>query len=169
MLPIGGNPDPLQPYVSVTTTCVAVAFTLKLNEAGGKTVRITVTVWLFAGLAHEALIVMLNGPLPVVIRVGTESVALLGNELTELGVIVGVTPGGAPEITVRLTVPLNPPEAAKLSVYKAVLPAPTLCEGGVAVIEKSTPVEMKPLIDNTNPAVYPLGNVEGNAPYTCPT
>ena len=73
------------------------------------------------------------------IRVGTESVAVPGNVLIVLGVIVHVTPGGAPEVTLRLTVPLNPPEAAKLSVKEAVAPAPTLCELGEGLIEKSGP------------------------------
>ena len=73
------------------------------------------------------------------IRVGTESVAEPGNVLIVLGVMVHVTPGGAPEVTLRLTVPLNPPEAAKLSVKEAVAPAPTLCELGEGLIEKSGP------------------------------
>lgn len=140
---------------------------MKLYDVGGETVKVTVTVCHFAGLVHEALTTMLNGPLPVVIRVGTESVAVLGNVFIEFGVMMGVTPGGLPEITLRLTVPLKPPEAARLSAYRAVLPAPTGCGGDVAVIEKSTPVAMKPLIDMTNPALFPLGNVEGNAPYDC--
>jgi len=74
-----------------------------------------------------------------VIRVGTESVAVPGNVLIVLGVIVQVTPGGAPEVTLRLTVPLNPPKAFKVRVNDAVLPAPTLCEVGDALIEKSGP------------------------------
>jgi len=138
---------------------------LKLYDVGGETVKVTVTVCHFAGLVHEALTTMLNGPLPVVIRVGTESVAVLGNVFIEFGAMVEVTPGGLPETTLRLTVPVNPPEAARLSVYKAVTPAPTLHEGGVAVIEKSTPVVMKPLMDITYPALNPLGAVAGNAPY----
>ena len=81
---------------------------------------------------------MENVPL-VVINVGTESVALPGNELIEFGVIVGVTPGGLPEVTLRLTVPVNPPDAARLSVNEAVAPAPTVCELGEALIEKSGP------------------------------
>jgi hypothetical protein len=68
---------------------------------------------------------MLNVP-DVVINVGTDSVAVLGNVFTELGVMVHVTPGGAPEVTLRLTVPLNPPEAPMLRVYDAVFPAPIL-------------------------------------------
>ena len=60
------------------------------------------------------------------IRVGTESVAEPGNVLIVLGVMVHVTPGGAPEVTLRLTVPLNPPKAFKLRVNDAVLPAPML-------------------------------------------
>jgi hypothetical protein len=65
-------------------------------------------------------------PPGVVRRVGTESVAGDGYELIELGVTVHVTPVGQPEVTERLTVSLNPPEAAKLSVYEAVLPAAML-------------------------------------------
>jgi hypothetical protein len=168
MLPEGGDPDPLQLYVKVTTICVVPvpAFTLKLYGVGGETVKVTVTVWLFTGLVHEALTTMLKGPMPVVIRVGTESVAVLGNVFIEFGAMVEVTPGGLPETTLRLTVPLKPPEAARLSVYRAVTPAPTLHEGGVAVIEKSLgggPI--MPLIDMTSPALNPIGAVAGNAPY----
>ena len=55
-------------------------------------------------------------PLGVVIAVDTESVAVAGKEFTELGVIVPVASDGRPEVTVRLTVPLYPPEALKESV-----------------------------------------------------
>lgn len=171
MPPEGGDPDPLQLYVNVTTTCVAVAFTLKLYDVGGITVvNVTVTVWLFAGLVHDTLTTMLKGPFPVVNNVGTESVGaadVLGDKLTGFGDIVGVTPGGLPESTERLTVPVKPPKESNFSVYRAATPAPTLCEGGVGVIVKSMgggPVVMKPLIDMTNPALFPLGNVDGNAP-----
>jgi len=78
-------------------------------------------------------------PLGVVINVGTESVAVAGNEFTELGVIEQVIPDGQPEATARATVPLYPPEAANESVYVAVPPAPALCEVGEALIEKSGP------------------------------
>jgi len=61
-----------------------------------------------------------------VIRVGTESVAVPGNVLIEFGVMVHVTPSGAPEVTLRLTVPLNPPIASRLRVNVAVAPAPTV-------------------------------------------
>lgn len=139
MLPVGGDPDPLQLYVNVTTTCVAVAFTLKLYDDGGMTIKVTVAVCVIEGLVHVAVTTMLNVPL-VVINVGTESVAVLGNELIEVGLTVEVTPGGLPDVTLRLTVPVNPPKAARLSVKVALTPAPTLCEPGEAVIEKSTPV-----------------------------
>jgi hypothetical protein len=72
-------------------------------------------------------------------RVGTESVDEPGKELIESGVTVHVTPEGQPDVTLRLTVSVNPPAAARFSVNEAVLPAPTLCEVGEAVIEKSGP------------------------------
>lgn len=78
-------------------------------------------------------------PLGVVIKVDTESVAVAGYELTEFGVIVPVAPDGRPEVTERLTVPLYPPKAAKERVYDVEPPAPTLCEVGEALIEKSDP------------------------------
>ena len=52
--------------------------------------------------------------------------AVPGYALIVLGAMVHVTPGGAPEVTLRLTVPLNPPKAFKLRVNDAVLPAPML-------------------------------------------
>ena len=125
MLAGGGVPDPVQLYVKVTTIWVALAFTLKLYDGGGMTLSVTVTVCVIEGLEHVAVTSMLKVPL-VVISVGTKSVAVLGNELTEFGVMVGVTPGGLPEVTLRLTVPVNPPEAARLRVNEAVLPPPTL-------------------------------------------
>jgi len=78
-------------------------------------------------------------PPGVVMSVGTERVAVAGNELTEFGATEQVTLDGQPEVTVRVTVPLYPPEEVNESVYVAVLPAPTLCEGGEAPIEKSGP------------------------------
>jgi hypothetical protein len=51
---------------------------------------------------------MLNVP-DVVTSVGTDDVAVAGNVFTELGAMVHVTPGGAPEVTLRLTVPVDPP------------------------------------------------------------
>jgi len=52
MLPRGGAPEPVQLYVKVTTIWVALAFTLKLYDAGPLTVRVTVTVWVMEGDAH---------------------------------------------------------------------------------------------------------------------
>jgi hypothetical protein len=66
-------------------------------------------------------------PPGVVIRVGTDrAIALFGNELTELGLTLHVTPEGQPAVTERLTVPVYPPIAANERVYVAVLPAATL-------------------------------------------
>ncbi len=73
----------------------------------------------------------------VVIRVGTVSVAEFGYVLIDVGDTVQVTPGGQPEVTASVTVPLNPPPAARLRVDEAVPPAPMLCEEGVAAIVKS--------------------------------
>ena len=73
----------------------------------------------------------------MVMRVGTESVAEPGYEVIEFGVTVHVSSTGQPDVTLRLTVSLNAPAAARFSVNEAVLPAPTLCEVGEAVIEKS--------------------------------
>jgi hypothetical protein len=70
-------------------------------------------------------------------RVGTESVEEPGKEVIESGVTVHVTPEGQPDVTLRVTVSVNPPAAARFSVNEAVFPAPTLCEVGEAVIEKS--------------------------------
>jgi hypothetical protein len=77
-------------------------------------------------------------------RVGTESVDEPGKELIESGETVHVSSTGQPDVTLRLTVSVNPPAATKFNVNEAVLPAPTLCEVGEAVIEKSSgggPVE----------------------------
>ena len=79
-------------------------------------------------------------PLGVVIEVWMESVAVAGYELTEVGDMVHVPPGGHPEVTARLTVPLYPKDEDNERVYEAVLPAPTLCEAGEALMEKSGPV-----------------------------
>ena len=73
----------------------------------------------------------------MIIRVGTESVAEPGNEVTG-PVTVQVTPDGQPEVTLRLTVSVNPVAAAKFSVNEAVLPAPMFQEVGEAVIVKSS-------------------------------
>jgi hypothetical protein len=51
-----------------------------------------------------------------VIKVEIESVAVAGNTFTEFGVIVAVAPDGRPEVTVRLTVPANPPDEDKESM-----------------------------------------------------
>jgi hypothetical protein len=127
-------------HETVTTTWVAPAFTLKLYLAGAATVTVTVTVCVIAGEVLVPVTTTEYVPL-VVIRVGTASVEVLGNVFTEFGETVQVTPDGHPEVTLRLTVLLKPPELAKLSVNEAVPPAPMLCEVGVAEMEKSGPVE----------------------------
>jgi hypothetical protein len=57
--------------------------------------------------------------------------------LIELGETVHVTPGGHPDVTLRLTVPLNPLPAVTVKMLDAVPPAPMFCEVEEAAIWKS--------------------------------
>ncbi len=101
------------------------------------------------------------------IRVGTESVAV-PDVATEVGKTEQDTPEGQPEVTLRLTVPLNPPPAVTVNVLEAVPPAPILCDVGKAVIVKSLgggPVEyvIRILPVNASEVSVPVGS--GNEPY----
>jgi hypothetical protein len=106
---------------------------LKLKPVGDVTVTENVTWWLSEPLV--AVTTTDNVPL-VVMSVGTMSVAVPG-VLIELDETVHVTPDGQPEVTLRLTVPLNPPPAVMVRVLEAVPPAPMLCEVGEALMVKS--------------------------------
>jgi hypothetical protein len=125
-------PVPVQE--TVTTTCVEVDRTLKLKDGEVVTVTVKVAVW----MSEPLVAVTTTGKVPdVVIWVGTVNVAVVvyGLEIGD-GNAVQVTPGGQPEVTERLTAPLNPPPAVTVKVLEAVPPAPMLCEVGEALITK---------------------------------
>ncbi len=86
---------------------------------------------------------IVNDVVPVypVSEVSTEKVTLAGKEPTVFdGVNEQVAPDGQLERRLSVTVAPYPPVEAKLSVYDAVVPAPTLWDDGDALIVKSGPV-----------------------------
>jgi hypothetical protein len=98
--------------------------TLKLKDGEGVTVTVNVPVLLSVPLVP----VTTTGKVPlVVMSVDTVRVAV-PEVLTEPGETVQVRPalGVHPDVTVRLTLPVNPPPAVIVKVVEAVPPAPML-------------------------------------------
>src|SRR6476659_7121377 len=59
--------------------------------------------------------------------------------VTEVGLKLALAPLGRP-LTLKLTVPVNPPSAATVAVYEVPPPCVNVCDAGDAVMEKSGPV-----------------------------
>jgi hypothetical protein len=60
----------------------------------------------------------------------------LPDPVTEVGLKLALAPVGRP-LMLKATTPVNPPDAATVVVYEVPAPAVTVCDAGVAVIEKS--------------------------------
>ena len=58
--------------------------------------------------------------------------------VTEVGLKLAVAPLGKP-LTLKLTTPVNPPDAVMVVVYEVPPPCVTVCDAGDAVMEKSGP------------------------------
>jgi len=73
----------------------------------------------------------------VVLLVLTESVEE-PEPVTEVGLKLALAPLGRP-LTLRATTPVNPPDAVTVAVYEVPAPAVTVCDAGVAAMEKLGP------------------------------
>lgn len=106
---------------------------VKLGTGAGLTTKVTVVE-----CARLPLVpVIVKGKLPdgVVVLVVTEMVDE-PEPITEAGLKVAFAPAGNP-LMVKLTFPLNPPDPVTVAVYDVPAPAVTVCEDGVAEMEKS--------------------------------
>ena len=85
-------------------------------------VPVMVSVYVPAGVLVLVVTDMLEEPEPV----------------TEAGLKLALAPLGRP-LTLKLTTPLNPPDAVTVAVYDVPAPAVTVCDAGDAVMEKLGP------------------------------
>jgi hypothetical protein len=55
--------------------------------------------------------------------------------VTEVGLKLALAPAGKP-LTLKFTTPVKPPDAVTVAVYEVPAPAVTVCDAGVAAMEK---------------------------------
>ena len=97
------------------------------------TTRVTVVEWTVAPLVPVMVIV--DVPTGVVLAVVTVKVEE-PDVVTDAGLNVAVAPVGNP-LAVKVTVPAKPFRAVIVAVYVVLFPWTTVCEAGVAEMEKS--------------------------------
>jgi hypothetical protein len=108
---------------------------VKLGGGGGAvTTSATVVEWTNAPSAP--VIVKVYVPAGVAVVVLTVRVELPEPPVIDEGTKLALAPVGNP-LTLRLTVSVKPPLGVIVAVYEVPLPAWTVCEAGVAVMEKS--------------------------------
>ena len=101
--------------------------------AAAFTIRVTVVECVSVPLVP--VMVRVYVPAGVVLLVVTERVEE-PEAVIEVGLKEPVAPAGSP-LTLNATVPAKPPEPVTVVVYDVPVPAVTVCDAGVAAIEKS--------------------------------
>jgi hypothetical protein len=99
----------LLPWITVADA--GVALTEKSGAAGGFTISVTEAVWLSVPLVP----VIVNEKLPAGVVLAVVTVRVDEPEATEAGLKLAVAPVGNP-LTLKLTVPVNPPEGVTVTV-----------------------------------------------------
>lgn len=106
-----------------------------MKSGAGAGFTTSVTVVECTRLPLVPVMVNVKVPLGVVLLVVTETVEE-PEPLTDAGLKVAFAPAGRP-LMLKPTLPANPPDPATVAVYDVPAPAVTVCEAGVAVMEKS--------------------------------
>lgn len=106
---------------------------VKSGLGAGFTTSVTVVAW--ARLPLVPVIVRLYVPAGLVALVVTDMVDE-PEPVTEAGLKLALAPAGNP-LTLKLTLPANPPDPVIVVVYEVFVPAVTVAEAGDAEMEKS--------------------------------
>ena len=101
----------------------------------GFTTRFTVVEWVKVPLVPVTVSVYV--PAGVVVLVLTDIVEE-PEPVTEVGLKLALAPVGKP-LTLNATAPVKPPDAVTVAVYEVPAPAVTVCDDGVAAMEKLGP------------------------------